>query len=462
MPNAPARSFHATVWVALLGGLLTPHEIAAQVTATGFNQYGQATVPAGLPEVVSVEAGREFSLALHADGIVTGWGHNGENRATPPVGLTGVVALSSASYHTLALRADGTVTGWGFNGNGILNIPAGLNNVLAVAAGGYHSLAVKRDGTVIGWGFAGNGRTTPPDSLTDVVAIAAGRDHSVALKSDGTVVAWGLNDLGQCNVPAGLTGVIAIAAGDNHTLALRSDGTVAGWGANNAGQAAIPAGLTGVVAVSAGAEHSLALKSDGTVTGWGNNASGQRNLSGSNIRALAAGGYHSLALRGAGPALNSHPRSQTVLAGATVTFSVGASSATGHQWLFNGQILPGQNEATLTLANVGRGQAGVYAVRVTGAGGVTTSQSAVLIVRGLQQLAVPAMLGNGGLRLTFGDQHGDPIAAPNAARYQVQVSADLLIWMPLNLPLQLLNGRLQIDDPDAGNHPRRFYRVVEP
>jgi hypothetical protein len=89
------------------------------------------------------------------------------------------------------------------------------------------------------------------------------------------------------------------------------------------------------------------------------------------------------------------------------------------------------------------------------------SASAALIVRGLQQLAAPLALGNGALRLTFGDQHGDALSAPNALRYGLEVSADLVTWTPLNLPLLLVNGRLQLDDPDAGSFPRRFYRVME-
>ena len=41
------------------------------------------------------------------------------------------------------------------------------------------------------------------------------------------------------------------------------------WGDNDYGQCNVPAGLSGVVAVAAGAYHSLALKADGTVVAWG-------------------------------------------------------------------------------------------------------------------------------------------------------------------------------------------------
>ena len=50
----------------------------------------------------------------------------------------------------------------------------------------------------------------------------------------------------------------------NYFLALGGDG-----------QADVPAGLENVVALAAGYYHSLALKSDGTVIGWGKNDDGQ-------------------------------------------------------------------------------------------------------------------------------------------------------------------------------------------
>lgn len=71
-----------------------------------------------------------------------------------------------------------------------------------------------------------------------------------------------------------------------------------GWGDNTYGQAVPPPHVTNAVAVAAGGYHSLALLSDGTVVGWGRNDFGQTqpppNLT--NAVAIAAGGYHSLAL----------------------------------------------------------------------------------------------------------------------------------------------------------------------
>jgi Regulator of chromosome condensation (RCC1) repeat len=75
-------------------------------------------------------------------------------------------------------------------------------------------------------------------------------------------------------------------------------GTVVGWGRNGEGQLDIPAGLNNVIAIAAGEYHSLALKRDGTVVGWGDNDDGQTTSPPglSNVTAIAAGALHSLAL----------------------------------------------------------------------------------------------------------------------------------------------------------------------
>jgi alpha-tubulin suppressor-like RCC1 family protein len=73
---------------------------------------------------------------------------------------------------------------------------------------------------------------------------------------------------------------------------------VLGWGDDSRGQADPPVVLNGVVAVAAGAFHSLALKSDGTVVGWGDNTTTPSGLS--NAMAIAAGAYHNLALKSDG------------------------------------------------------------------------------------------------------------------------------------------------------------------
>jgi alpha-tubulin suppressor-like RCC1 family protein len=141
-------------------------------------------------------------------------------------------------------------------------------------------------------------------NLTDAKAIAAGDYHSLALKENGTVWAWGMNDWGQLGigpdprpsylppsyVPVkvkNLTDAKAIAAGYGFSLALKKDGTVRAWGDNDSGQlgngprlteTTLPVdvkNLTDAKAIAAGDYHSLALKENGTVWAWGDNAVGQ-------------------------------------------------------------------------------------------------------------------------------------------------------------------------------------------
>jgi len=70
-------------------------------------------------------------------------------------------------------------------------------------------------------------------------------------------------------------------------------------GDNSLGQLGPPPAATNVFAIAAGAWHSLALGADGGVIGWGDNWDGQCDVPanlGHAVR-IAAGGYHSLALR---------------------------------------------------------------------------------------------------------------------------------------------------------------------
>src|SRR5690606_20286492 len=97
-------------------------------------------------------------------------------------------------------------------------------------------------------------------------------------------------------------------------VALLTNGTVAAWGLNYPdfgwNISTVPDGLSNVVSIAAGAWHTLALRSDETVVAWG--AGNGTNLSGnffgaeqgqsvvpaglSNVVAIADAGYRSLAL----------------------------------------------------------------------------------------------------------------------------------------------------------------------
>jgi alpha-tubulin suppressor-like RCC1 family protein len=286
--------------------------------------WGTATAAAAI--------GDHMGVGLRIDGTVWTWGTSnnpggpqkwqlGRSGGPAPAQVTdiaGVTQVATGNAFVLALRSDGSVWSWGVNNLGQLGIGLQSDNDSAF-----------RD------------RPVQVLNLDSVVAISAGGYHAVALKADGTVWTWGDGYWGQLgngtagagNVPlyatvpvqvSGLTGVTAISAarGGQHTLALKSDGTVWAWGVNTSRQigdggggdvratAVQVSGLAGVASIAAGGAHSLALKGDGTLWAWGygdfgqlgNGAAGthttpvQATTVAGPIAGIAAGGLHTLVL----------------------------------------------------------------------------------------------------------------------------------------------------------------------
>jgi len=311
--------------------------------------------------------------------LIIACGSGGENEAQLP-GISGRVTIGGTYFAGVTITLTGSATGetttnstgyFSFTGlaNGVYTITpsrigctfsptAAVVNYLggittqdftaqvtpAIAAGGNHSLALKSDGTVWAWGYNGDGqlgdnsttaRKTPVQvlTLTNVKAIAAGGNHSLALTSSGAVKTWGANNSGQLgdgtvinsktpvNVSGLLSGISAIAGGASHSLALTSGGAVKAWGANNDGQlgdgsktnSTTPVGVfglsSGIAAIAAGGFHSLALTSGGAIKAWGLNDNGQLGNGSftsyttpvnvttltSGVTSIAAGQSHSLA-----------------------------------------------------------------------------------------------------------------------------------------------------------------------
>lgn len=139
-----------------------------------------------------------------------------------------------------------------------------------------------------------------------------GRGFFCGVEEDGTVRCWGNNDLGElgngttggqepspvlvkASAAINLTSVVAVSAGGSHVCALLADSSMRCWGNNGNGQLgngesggtrslAVPVkasiitiliNLTNVKAIAAGGFHTCALLTDGTVRCWGNNFSGQ-------------------------------------------------------------------------------------------------------------------------------------------------------------------------------------------
>ena len=232
----------------------------------------------------------------------------------------------AASSQSLLLDTDGTVYAWRENnagqlGNGTLlrspiptqvQSPWGtgiLSRIQSVSAAGSTSLALSTEGEVYAWGSndvgqLGNGTTTDSSKpvqvkgeggggvLNGIRAISAGL-NSLALKHDGTVYAWGDNGFGE----------LGIGTTTSSTVPVQVKGMGGVWF------------LSGIKAVASGGFYSLALANDGSVYAWGYNSYGQlgngtftdssvpvqvKGVGGvgilSGIKAIAAGSASALAL----------------------------------------------------------------------------------------------------------------------------------------------------------------------
>ena len=79
---------------------------------------------------------------------------------------------------------------------------------------------------------------------------------------------------------------------------------VVAWGWNDHGQTTVPvAARSGVRAIAAGGYYTVALKTNGSVVAWGANGVGQTTVPAtaqSGVTAIAAGGQHTVALKNDG------------------------------------------------------------------------------------------------------------------------------------------------------------------
>jgi alpha-tubulin suppressor-like RCC1 family protein len=264
------------------------------VTIKGSNFAAVSAVKFGTVAAESFKVESETSISAVAPSPTGGLGPFDVTVTTP----AGTSATSEADRFTDKLAGPGRAWGGGLEGelgnrhSQTVNTPVeifGLPSSTMMASGGFASASLTPSGTVMGWGEnwvgeLGNGAGAGQVSFVPVKVCAVG--------------------VTECPNGPYLEGVTAIAAGSNFTLALLNDGTVVGWGQNYEGQ--LGSGnrtechgefvcsrtpvhvctvmespcksehyLRGVTAIAAGGWHSLALLEDGTVMAWGLSEQGQ-------------------------------------------------------------------------------------------------------------------------------------------------------------------------------------------
>ena len=192
----------------------------------------------------------------------------------------------------------------------------------------------------------GGSSASVPSGQLAASQIVVGNDHSCTIANDGWVYCWGKNDYGELGdnstnnastpvrlqrgaIPAGAT-IEQLTAGDYHTCAIASDKQAYCWGGNNHGQigdgsttdrlvpvavsqGALPSGSS-IRDLTAGEYHTCAIASNNKAYCWGYNNDGQigdntttdRSAptavnqgglpSGALVNQISAGGFHTCAI----------------------------------------------------------------------------------------------------------------------------------------------------------------------
>lgn len=273
-----------------------------------------------------------------------------------------------------AAEAPTRVLSWGTNDRTELGIGTddssrapvvvhGSSGLRSLSAGFGQAMAIGPNGRTMAWGDDGTGQSsgryddccntsvTIPRSLkVKAKSVVVGGHYNYAVRPDGSVVKWGGYKDGF-RVVKGLSKVRTLAIGDGHFLALMKNGTVKSWGGNNKGQlglgvvgSSVPRprkipGLSGVKAIAAGGFQSLALMKDGTVKRWGSLALDAITHSRqpvpitvtgiSSATAVSAGQWHSMVLLADGSVKTWGFNRQGMLGDGTLTGSIDPVQVTG-------------------------------------------------------------------------------------------------------------------------------------
>jgi hypothetical protein len=247
-------------------------------------------------------------------------------------------------------------------------VTAGANVTFTVAATGTAPLSYqwKKSGANI------SGATSTSLALSSVTSASAGSYAVQVSNSAGSATSSTATlTVNPAVVAPSITTQPAsqtVTAGANVTFTVAASGTAPlsyQWkksGANISGATSTSLALSGVTSADAGSYTVQVSNSAGSAT------SGTATLTVSPVVAA--------------PSITTQPASQTVTAGANVTFTVAASGTAplGYQWKKNGGNIAGATSTSLALSGVTSAEAGSYTVQVSNSAGSVTSGTATLTV----------------------------------------------------------------------------------
>lgn len=303
-------------------------------------------------------------------------------------GVTGAPAITSATTATATVGTPFTYTittnpaATSFANSGG-SAPVSINPATGVVSGTFNAA-----GTFT-FSFTANNASGSSAVTTVTVTVTAGGTSSVAAYAGSyTGSLYVSNNGGPETVFSAFTGTIS------------TTGTLVAQG----GEVTGTVNASGVVTFNS---NGLSMTT-GTITNDRLAAQGGPNVLGGVTRLFRIDATRAGATTA--PAITAQPSAQTISLGGSVTFTV-TVSGTGltYQWFFNGNAIAGATNLAYTIAQVLASHAGNYSVRITGPGGTTTSNAAVLTVGPagtagayLSNLSVRARAGSGSETLIVG------------------------------------------------------------
>ena len=290
-------------------GNITGHKVGTtwvKVTEKGTNKELVVIVKvikADNNNVPKVQGGKEFTVALKADGSIWTFGNNSEGQLGNELAKSSNIPnninilstykdISVGNKFAMALRNDGTVWSWGDNTYGQLGQGNKLNvkkpsqierleNIIQIATGDNHVVALDSYGNVYTWGLNENGqlgtegkenslRPTKLNQIAEhIVSIVAGPKYTIAIDSTGKVYTFG--DIAMPEIATAVK-----AQGMNESIIiLKADGNIVKV---TNGEATDLYTNGDIVDISAKGNNALALDKDGNVYAWGENANGELGL----------------------------------------------------------------------------------------------------------------------------------------------------------------------------------------
>ena len=157
------------------------------------------------------------------------------------------------------------------------------------------------------------------------------------------------------------------------------------------------------------------------------------------------------------PVIVVQPLGVSVSQGGTVVLTVVAASATSmtYKWYRNNAVVGGATGSTVTLNNLGTGQAGTYRVEVKNSAGTTVSGNAVVVVTPRLKVQLPVKAAR--MKANGFEIQMDNLTVPKAVIY---ASTDMVNWNPISTNV-VAAGAATFVDTTALGRPCRYYKVMD-